>query len=397
MNEPQNNTLWLFLETLGRRRGLIISFVIITNLIAGGFSLLLSDEYDASALLLPPQKDHIQVVNMVDLGDGFNSIELSSMTTSADILVRILTSTTITHRIIDRFGLIERYNQDNYTDANRMLLDMSKIEATIEHLVFIGVTDRDAQMAADLANAYIDELYTISEEIISSGAKEKMVFFGDKLLIANEELAEARKNLEDFQYSNRAVNLEEQAKMVMEQAIELRIALSEIEIDLKVKKLSKAGSSPELAELRNRRRIVKEELDKLEYGSSDSSYFALPISAIPTLKGKYEVLYSRVRITDALSRLLSQQLEQAKIQESGSFPEFSVIQRAVKPEKSSRPNRKLIFFAAFLLSIMAALSLAVMKDYLERMKTVSPENYGRVEFFIKSYFGWLPGMKSKSE
>lgn len=396
MNEPQNDSLWLFLETLGRRRGFVFSFIIITTLLAVGVSLLLPDKYDASALLLPPKEESMQVVNLADSREGLSGIDLSSMSTSADVLVKILTSRTIAFRIIDRFELIQRYDNDNYIDTRDMLRDQSKIVTTPEGLIFIGVTDYDAQMAADLANAFVDELYKISEEIVSSGAKEKITFFSEKLEKVNEDLAEARKNLETFQTENRAVDLEEQTKMVMEQAIELRITLSEIEIDLKVKELTGEATSPELVQLRSKRIIVKEELDKLEYGSSDSSYFALPISSISTLKNQYEVLYGRVRVTEALSRLLRQQLEQARIRESGSFPEFAVIQRAIKAEKSLKPDRVLIVFIAFLLSIMTAVFLAVLKDYLERMKIASPENYSRVAFFMKSYFGWLPGIKAKS-
>jgi len=395
LTEPQNDTLWLFLETLGRRKRFVFSFIIVSTLLATGVSLLLKEEYDASALLLPPKEERMPVVNLADSRGGLSGIDLSSMSSSADVLVKILASRTIAYRIIDRFGLIQRYGKDNYIDAHRALLNQSKIVTTSEGLIFIGVTDYDAQMAADITNAYVEELYLISEDIVSSGARGKMDFFSERLKKVNEDLAEARKKLETFQSQNRAVDLEEQSKMVMEQAIELRVALSKVEIDLRVKELSNDDSSPELIKLRNRRTIVKEELNKLEYGSSDSSYFAIPISTISTLKSQYEVFYSRVRVAEALSKLLLQQLEQARIQESGSFPEFSVIQNAMKPERSFRPNRPLIVLVTFLLSIIAALFLAVLKDYLEKMETASPENYARVVFFVKSYLGWMPGIKNK--
>lgn len=395
MNEPNNDTLWLFLETLGRRRGFVLSFIVITTLLVVGICFLLPDEYDASALLLPPQEQSSQMLSRADSKEGLSGMDLGSMSTSADVLVKILASRTIADRIIDRFGLMERYGKDNYIDAHLVLMDQSKIVSTAEGLIFIGITDYDAQMSADIANAFVDELYRISEEIVSFGARQKMAFFGERLKTVNEDLAKAREKLESFQSKNRAVDLEEQSKMVMEQAIELRIALSEVDIELKVKELTNERNSPEVINLRSRREIIKKELDKLEFGSSDSSYFALPISSISTLKAQYEVLYGRVRVSEALSNLLQQQLEQAKIQESGSFPEFSIIQRAIKPEKSFRPDRLMIIAIAFLLSILAAVFLAVMKDYLEKMKTVSPDNYSRMSFFVKSWLGWLPGMKAK--
>ncbi len=395
MTEPRHNNFWLLLEVLAKRRGLILSLTILATLVSVGIASILPEWYKAEALIMPPKEDKVPMISLGGLSEGAAGFDLATISTSADVFVQILKSRTITDRIIDKFDLMKRYDAENYVEAFETLMDNSEIVKTTEGLLFVAVSDKEAKVAADLANAFVDELDRVSREVVSAQAREKRVFFTERLNQVNQQLANARKDLERFQLQYKAVDFDEQTRLAIEQAIKLKVTMAEIDIQVKLLEQNLRSDNAELVDLRNHRDIVKAELQKLETGNADSSFFSLPLASIPVLKSEYESFYSRVRVNEALSSLLMQQLEQARIQEGGSFTEFSVLQRAVPPEISYRPQRVLIVILTFILSLIISILLATVWEYFHKLQTKSPEDYDRAMMFFRAYLGWLPGMKRK--
>jgi len=192
---------------------------------------------------------------------------------------------------------------------------------------------------------------------------------------------------------NRAVDFDEQTRLAVEQAVKLKITLTELDIELKMSERNLAEDNPELVELRRHRHLVREQLRQLEESNPDSSFFSLPVASIPTLRGQYEVLYSRVTVGESLYRILLEQLEHAKIQENEKMPTISILDRAKPPDTKSRPKRLLIVGGTFGLSVLFAVFMAAFLEYPARLKQNNPEDYARVLFFTEAFFGWLPGVK----
>ena len=395
MTENRHNNFWLLLEVLARRRGFILTLTILATLVAVAMAVVLPDWYKAEALIMPPKEDKAPMINLGGLSEGAAGFDLATISTSADVFVQILKSRTITDRVIDKFGLMERYDAENYVEAFETLMDNAEIVKTTEGLLYVAVSDMDAKMAADLANAFVDELDRASREVIAAQAREKRVFFNERLNQVNEQLASARKDLERFQLQYKTVDFDEQTRLAIEQAIRLKVTLAEIDIQIRMLEQNLRSDNAELVDLRNHRNIVKAELQELETGNSDSSFFSLPLASIPVLKSEYESYYSRVRVNEALSSMLMQQLEQARIQEGGSFTEFSVLQRAVPPEISYRPQRTLIVLLTFVLSLIISILLASVLEYFRKLQAKSPDDYDRALMFFRAYLGWLPGIKRK--
>jgi capsule polysaccharide export protein KpsE/RkpR len=151
--------------------------------------------------------------------------------------------------------------------------------------------------------------------------------------------------------------------------------------------------NPELIEKKQRREAIQHQLKRLEIGGTDTSYFSLPVASIPGLKGEYELLYGRVRVTESIYNMLLEQLERARIQEEEQSPSISVLDRARPPELRSRPQRTMMVGATFGLSLIAALLLAALLEYLDRMKSRRPEDYARAQFVTDAFLGWLPGVR----
>jgi len=78
-----------------------------------------------------------------------------------------------------------------------------------------------------------------------------------------------------------------------------------------------------------------------------------------------------VKIQEVIFELLTQQYEQAKLQEAKDTPTVQVLDSAVPPVKKSRPNRKAIVLMAGALSLVSSIFLAFFTEYARRLKTDS--------------------------
>ena len=400
MTNNGGNNLWLFLEALAKRRKMIISLVVLATLVAVIISMTMPAWYEASALLLPPKNVTMPVAGLSQLHEVASVIQglnLPVMVTPSDLYARMLASRTIAEPIIETFDLSSRYKTTTSYDTYLSLLSHSRFVVESEGLLLIAVEDRDPQMAADLTNAYVAGLESLNQKIASGRARQNREFVQERVAQVSTALDLARADYERFQVENRAVDFDQQTRIAVEEAIDLRVRLSQIDVDLKMSELTLGKDNPELIRKRQRREIVQAELYQLENGRGDSSYFSLPISRVPTLKGQYQVLFSRVQVQEQLYSILLDQLEQAKLSENESLPTVSVLDYARAPEIRSRPQRSRIVGSTFLVTLLITIMLAMVAEYFDRLAEKSPEDFKRASFVINSLLGWLPFFKMRSK
>lgn len=396
MNNKQSQNLWLFIEVLAKRRNLIVTIITIATILAIGISFILPEWYTAKALLLPPKNISTSITGLGNISEAVSitsGLNLPILATTSDIYIRILKSRTITERIIDKFGLISRYGARNFEEAYLSLIELSDIYVTEEGLLSISVEDKDPQMAADISNSFVDELDNINHEIVAERIKQTKTFIETRLEQVKTELDSSRKELEIFQTINRTINFDQQTRLAIDQATNLKIILAEIDLNIKMSEINLGQDNAKLRELKRKKQIVLKQLYQLENLNIDSSFFSLPIASIPKLRGKYEELYGREKVAETLYRILLKQQEEAKIKEFEKMPTISVLDRAEPPQLRSRPNRTIIVISTFGISLIFSLFLAVLLEYFCRLKTNYPDDYNRVMFFINTFFGWLPGIK----
>jgi uncharacterized protein involved in exopolysaccharide biosynthesis len=389
--------LWLFLETLARRRGLIVLIVVLATLASVVISLVLPEWYEANALLLPPKDVTVPVAGLSQLAEVVSVVEglnLPVMVTPSDVYARILRSRSIAQSVIDTFDLGSRYGAESTTETYLVLMEHSRFEVTEEGLLSVSVEDKDPEMAARLTNAFVEELDRLNRRIASQRAVQNREFVEGRIKQIKAQLDSSRQEFENFQEEHRTVDFDEQTRLAIEQAISLKVSLAQLEIEIRMNEQVLGKDNPDLIEKQRRRDIIKEQLTELESGKQDSSFFSLPLAAVPDLKGQYEILYSRVKVNERLYTIMLEQLEQAKLQENEELPTISVLDHARVPEIRSRPQRTLIVIGFAGGSFLAALLLALLLEYFSRLRETNPEEYKRAMFVARAFFGWLPGVRS---
>ena len=125
-------------------------------------------------------------------------------------------------------------------------MDRCKFKVTDEGLVSISVEDRDPKVAADIANAFVDELTALDQRISSSRATQNRKFVEERLAKVKDQLDSSRRALEDFQRTNRAVDFDEQTKLAISQATDLKVKLAQADLEVQALERVVGESNPDL-------------------------------------------------------------------------------------------------------------------------------------------------------
>jgi len=395
MSEQSSHNVWLFLESVARRRGLIFTIVILATLAAVVVSLLLPKWYSATALLLPApeQPGGSGLAELTQVALFTRDAHFPGMITTNDIYARMLKSRRILDKVIEQFDLKTRYGTTNMTGTYEALQNRATVRVTDEGMLSISVEDRDPRIAADMATAFVEQLVLLNRELLSATATENREFIQERLNDVTAQLDSARTQLEEFQVANRAVSFDDQTRLALDRAVGLKIAQASLELEIEMSEEVMGKDNPDLVAMKKRLSIINDQLDRLEWGGGDSSFFSLPVSAVPSLRGKYESLYTRVKVHESLYQTLLDLLEKARIQEKERSPSIAVLDWPTVPDLRSRPQRSLIVAATFGCALIFAFLLAVLLEYLRRMRENRVEDYHRLLFFVNAFFGWIPGVK----
>ncbi|UCG61290.1 MAG: hypothetical protein JSV52_13360 [Candidatus Zixiibacteriota bacterium] len=396
MTATSSNNFWAFLELLTIRKRLIVSLVLVVTVAAVIISLVLPKWYAAEALLLPPKNISVPSSALSDWSEALSvtsGLNLPMQATPSDVYVRMFKSRSVTSRVMDRFDLMTRYDTKTFEETYLALMAHSDIRVSEEGLLVVSVEDKNPQTAADITNAFVEELEIVADEIVADRISRTRDFLSDRLNQVKEEMDSSRQALEDFQMRHKTVDFGEQTRLAIEQATALKIKLAEVEFEERLSALTLGEDNVELKKLIRRRNVINEQLRQLETENRDSSFFSLPVSDIPSLRGQFEMLYSRVRVAEALYQVLLEQNEQAKVKEYENLPTISVLDPAQPPSLRSRPRRTLIVVLSFALSLIFAIFLAAAVEYVSRLSQTHPEDYNRLMKFVDAFLGWLPGVK----
>ncbi len=151
-------------------------------------------QYQASATIVPPV-EILQKQSGVGGGlGGLGSSMLRDIMDSgslAGIYVEILRSREVRDAIIQKFDLTCVYGDlPHLTAARWKLAANTRIETTDEGAVKVAVTDLDPNRAAEIANAYVDELDKQNKRLSAGEATSERVFLEGRLKEVESKLSQ---------------------------------------------------------------------------------------------------------------------------------------------------------------------------------------------------------------
>ncbi len=305
---PQDDEINLLdlLIVLAKHKATIVKATIAAALLAVGVSLLMTNIYTASTRILPPQQSQSSASALLSQLGGLAGMAGSSLgiKNPNDLYVAMLKSRNIMERVVQRLDLQKVYEQETLNGAMSTLGGSTVISSGKDGLITVEVSDKDPQLAANLANAFVEELDKLLQTYSLTDASQKRTFL-------EQQLRQTKNNLTN-------------AELV---------------------------------------------LDKT-----------------PNTSLEYQDAVRNLKYQEAVWEILARQFEMAKMDEAKDFPLIQTLDKAVPPEKKSKPKRSLIVILATLAAFFLAVIGAFIREAMQRARE-QPEQSERLQE-LRRLFHW---------
>ena len=163
---------------------LLILGPLLVGLTALGVSFAIAPTFTATVRFLPPQQQQSAAASMLaNLGAlGGLAGAASGLKNPSDQYLAFIESRTVQDALIDRFGLIDRYEAKLREDARKTLQAMARASSgSKDGLITVEVDDEDPKFAAQLANAHVAALKEMMGRIALENAKAQRSFLETQL------------------------------------------------------------------------------------------------------------------------------------------------------------------------------------------------------------------------
>ena len=370
------------LAVMWRHRTLILATCVAGILAAAVVTLVSPKIYESTASLLVPKENtgsgFLAGMQASAMLQQFSGLTGTSVTPNRDMLMSILKSRTMAQALIGRFNLQQRFRKRYVDDTIRQLQGSSVIAVSKEGVISIRVEDSDAQLAAQMANYYVEQLDRIVSQLDVGEAGQRRTFLTARLAHAKVDLDAAEQSLRRFQEANRAVALQEQTRGAIEAAARIKGEIVASEVQIQVMRNFATDANPEVVALKRRVDEMKRQLAQMQYGDvmpasagADRRDYGVALPKVPEIALEFARLTRDVKIQETVVGLLTQQLEQTKIAEANTLPVVRVLDRATAAERPSRPRLSLNLAVAAVGSLLLGAVLAFAIEYVKGLRRVA--------------------------
>lgn len=377
-----------FLEpfiVLAKRKFLVLSMTLGTGIASAIVSLFLPQIYTATTRIMPPQQNQSIASSMLgQLGPlaGVAGRDLG-LRNPSDLYIALLRSRTVGDALIGEFGLGSVYRTKRHLDAERQLENATEISAGKEGVISVSVSDRDAQRSADLTNAYVLEMQKLTQTLAITEAGRRRVFFEKEVLKAGSDLADAELALKKTQESTGIIQLDNQAKAVIESLSALQAQVASKEAQVQAMSTFATPENPELVRAQHELSALRSELSRVSVGQSGH----MPLSKVPEAGLTYIRDVRNVKYRESLLELLTKQYEIARIDEGKDALVIQVLDKAQRPEARSWPHRSIIVISVTMLAFFSSIVCAFILEAVNGAKN-DPQVAARwqlLTFYLKSW------------
>ena len=186
------------LVVVGANWKVLLLAPLIIGALAFAATYLSAPVYLARTVVLPTHEDKTlaAAAQLVAAAPGLTEMAAKMLKAPADLYVSLAQSANVQDRLVAKYELQRAYGSKHPQDA-RLLLSRST-HASVDRrngLITIEVRDGEPQRAADLANAYVEELRHLVADLTLAGARERKEFFAKQLELTRRRLAEAQQSL----------------------------------------------------------------------------------------------------------------------------------------------------------------------------------------------------------
>jgi uncharacterized protein involved in exopolysaccharide biosynthesis len=354
-------------RALSRRWRLILGITAASAAVAVVVSLLLPVYYKAETRILPPQDKGSNLAAQL-LGQAGGLIGMAGgavgVKSQGELFMAMTKSRTFLDRMVDRFDLM-KLNKGKYReDARTMLAGSLKVQEDRKSgIISLTVEDRDPKRAADMANAFVEELKSFVGGFAISEAGQRRMFFEEQIRHTKESLSRAEEEVKGFQQRTGAFQIDAQTNAIIGGIANLRAKISAKEVEAKVLRSFATAQNPDLQRIEEEVRALRVELEKVESGKGRGFDPLMSSERVPATGMEYLRKLRQLKYNETLYELLVKQFELAKLDEARDAVVIQVIDRAVPPERKSRPRRAQIVLLATITMLFLSVFIVLLLEH----------------------------------
>jgi len=383
-------SLFELLLIVVQRRRTVFFVTAACALLAVVVSLLLPKRYTATVVLLPPQQNSSlgsaiasQLGNlgpMAALAGGSLGIKSPN-----DMYVSMMRSQTVEDSMIRDYDLQREYRTRLMSDTRKAFERHATVDATgKDGLIRVAIEDRDPTRAAQLANGYVQHFQALSQTLAITEASQRRLFFEKQLEEAKDNLANAEEALKQTEQSTGLIQLDSQARALIESAAGLRAQVAAKEVQIQAMQTYATGQNAQLVEAQQELQSLRAQLTKLGGSEDSTNSLIVPRGKVPEAGLEYVRKLRDVKYYEAIFDILARQFEIAKLDEAKEGALIQVVDPAMPPDRKSFPKRGMIVListvAGFFLGILMALFQAAWARLHE-----DPESSAKLDLLQRAW------------
>ena len=360
-DEVEIDLIELF-KAIWKKKWLIFVFMVLGTGLGLAYALYLPFIYKAEAKIMPQSgAEGGRMRSLAAQYGGIASMMGISMPEGLGgmgaVFIDILNSNFLVDRIIDRFNLMEEYNQKYRLSARKAVLKNfeAEIDTKGSGVITVSYKHNDPNRAAEILNAFIEELQKKTQDMSFSYEKQKRVFYESHLAESQRELVEAEEALMKYQQTTGAIALDKQTSKLIDAMSDLRAQIAAKNSEIATLKSYLTSNNPRVKFAQSQLESIQRELKKLEEEQKWTADRTLAnegmllAGEIPEAGLESQRLARNVNVARGKYEFMRGQYESARLGESSEFSTVAVIDPPLPPDYKDGPSRaKITLIGSFL-------------------------------------------------
>jgi tyrosine-protein kinase Etk/Wzc len=377
------------------RKWLIAKVTAIATLLGMVAYLVLPVRYTATTKIMPPQPTQPSASMLMTQLASTGPSPLAAIAGSGlglknpnELYLGLLSSRPIADAIIQEFGLVKAYHAKDMTAARKKLARYTVAASEKGGFIAVSVTDEDRKRVAAMANAYAEELRILTKTLAVTEAAQRRLFYEDQLKQAKDALFAAELSFQQVQQSKGLVQLDAQAKAMIESLALLRAQIAAREVDLQALRSYSTEQNPELRLAEEELSSLRAEATRLEERNHSSGFGHLSLGDVPGAGVEYLRAEHEVKYRQAMFDLLLKQYDAAKLDESKDAAVIQVLEPAIEPDRISSPTLARMILLFTVGGLFAGTLFALLQWWKEFMQS-DPRAATRLRRLKSAFLGLM--------
>ncbi|MBU0713053.1 hypothetical protein KKA87_14205 [bacterium] len=339
------------------------------GIITAGISLFVPKFYKATTVILPTSTSSSSSFGISNLLGNFGMNSLMGGDDNTNRYIAILKSRILAEKVIKKFNLEKIYESKNLEIARQTYSKNLKYNIDDEGQIKIFFWNRGQESVANITNYIVECLDSINIMLSISNAKNNRLFIESRVEIIMDSLKILQDDMAEFMKTKGILSLEDQIRVGVENAAEMKAQIIMKEIELEVAEKTKKGDNPQTLQIQYELQSLKKNYQNL-YFTDNIDQLIPNFIKLPDIEKNYIRLKMKIEYHYKILEFLGPQYEQAKIEETKDIPTLLVLDRAIRPEMRDKPRRTLLVISISAISGLFVLLLIFFLDFIERETTV---------------------------